>query len=384
MTTLFDGVHGRLRGRLETVFTLLSPLSHIGRSIGPDSFLATETILDANKRKTEVFVYSGNAWRGALRDVSGVYMLEKLSPNALLQLPLDVFYMLFSGGSIGGDQSIDIDQARRIRRQIPPLSVFGCGAGNMMLPGKINVGRGYPVCRELAHDIPEYVPGNRELSWQQITTENSYSRKDDAKDDLLRVYLREPEQALPAAETPQIEGPVDEPEETPEEAPGLFGAEVEKDEEKGEYQQRADSKASKIKQQKPKADKKPQQMRYTLEVFCQGAVLWQETTFFRMTEIELGVLAAALYEWGANPVLGGQNRIGMGKVKADIYFEPYGGEKEHFVTVGGGKCLLGETAAAAKRTYDIFLERYSEYLENNREGLVKAITGTVAQKKVAS
>ena len=57
-----------MNGKIETVFTLLSPLSHIGESIGPNSYLATQDMLDANGNPIEVFVYSGNALRGMWRD----------------------------------------------------------------------------------------------------------------------------------------------------------------------------------------------------------------------------------------------------------------------------------------------------------------------------
>jgi hypothetical protein len=46
----------------------------------------------------EVFSYSGNAWRGQLRDLAASYMLDALgSPT----LSLDAFHLLYSGGRIG-------------------------------------------------------------------------------------------------------------------------------------------------------------------------------------------------------------------------------------------------------------------------------------------
>lgn len=326
-----------LNGRIETVFTLLSPLSHIGESLGPNSYLSTQDILDANGNPTEIFIYSGNALRGMWRDTGAKYLLNKLGNGVTLQIPLEIFYLFFSGGAIGGDQSIDIDQARRIRDQIPHLSVFGGGVGNMLLPGKLAVGEGLPVCRELSHIIPDGVPGNRENSWRQMTTEISYSRKDDAKDDLLRPFLQD-------ENTLKIEG--------------------------GQMALLADLEEEKKKEKK----EKPQQMRYTMEVFCRGSVLWQETFFRDMNEIELGAFVAAIVEWSKNPCIGGQSRIGMGRVKAEMNIEIFGQEKQHFITVDG-KCLLGESAKEAKQKYDEFLEKYAGYLEEKRDGLVKAIAG---------
>lgn len=330
-----------MNGKIETVFTLLSPLSHIGESIGPNSYLATQDMLDAKGNPISVFAYSGNALRGMWRDAGAEYMLKKLGSGATLQIPLELFYLFFSGGAIGGDQSIDIDQARRIRDQIPHLSIFGGGVGNMLLSGKLSVGEALPVCRELAHIIPDYVSGNRELSARQMTTEISYSRKDDAKDDLLRPYLQD-------GGIPQLEGP---------QMALLPDPEQEK---------------------KKETKEKPQQMRYTMEVFCRGAVLWQETFFRDMNEIELGAFVAAISKWAENPVLGGQNRIGMGRVKAEMSFQLFGEEKEPFITVSDGY-LLTDRAREAKSRYDEFLEMYAGYLEEKRDGLTKAISGKVAK-----
>ena len=328
-----------MNGRIETVFTLLSPLSHIGESIGPNSHLATQEMLDANGNPIEVFAYSGNALRGMWRDTGAEYMLKKLGGNMALQIPLELFYLFFSGGAIGGDQSIDIDQARRIREQIPHLSIFGGGVGNMLLPGKLSVGEALPVCQELAHIVPEHVPGNRELSARQMTTEISYSRKDDAKDDLLRPFLQ-------TDQSPMIEG-------------GQMSLLADPDEKKKEKKE------------------KPQQMRYTMEVFCRGAVLWQETFFRDLSEIELGAFVAAIVKWAENPCIGGQGRIGMGRVKAEMVLIT-DGERGKFISVGE-KCLLSEEARGVKAHYDNFLERYTAYLEENRSGLTHAISGEVAK-----
>jgi len=327
-----------MNGKIETVFTLLSPLSHIGESIGPNSYLATQDMLDAEGNPIKVFAYSGNALRGMWRDTGAEYMLKKLGGANILQIPLDMFYLMFSGGAIGGDQSIDIDQARRIREQIPHLSLFGGGVGNMLLPGKLSVGEGLPVCKELSHIIPEHIQGNRNLPCRQMTTEISYSRKDDAKDDILRKHLQ-------TNERPMIEGQqmtlLPDPEE----------------------------------QKKKEKKEKPQQMRYTMEVFCRGAVLWQETYFRDLSDIELGAFVAAITKWAENPSLGGQNRIGMGRVNAEMALV-IDGEKENFITIDD-KCLLGEKAREAKSKYDEFLNKYAGYLEENRDGLTKAISGKV-------
>lgn len=351
-----------LSGRLEAVYTLLSPLSHIGDSHGPESYLATQEILDAKGERVSVFIYSGNAFRGMWRDAGARYFLDGLGSGAVIQVPLEIFYLLFSGGAIGGVQQIDIDQARRIREMVPHLSVFGGGVGNMLLPGKINVGEGLPVCREFAHIIPDTCPGNRSLSWKQMTTEVSYTRKDDAKDEILRPYL------LDASMPPQLDAP-----QQSQMALLEDGAQ--------EEEPKADRKGKKTDREKEKD--RPQQMRYTIEVLCRGAVLWQETTFQDMTDVELGALVAAIAEWSKAPYLGGQARIGMGKVQVDMDWEPWGQEKEHFLSVGDGRCLLYPPAKEAKEKYDEFLRKYAGYLEEKRDMLTRAIAGKATGKATA-
>src|SRR5690606_23450406 len=121
----------------------------------------------------EVFIYSGNAFRGMLRDKGAAYMLDSLGQGATIQVPLDVFYLLFSGGALGGKSSVDIDQARRIRQAVPLISVLGGGVGNQILPGKIHVGDAYPLCAETQHLIPEGLRDPEALSWRHLTTERS-------------------------------------------------------------------------------------------------------------------------------------------------------------------------------------------------------------------
>lgn len=101
--------------RLDGRITLLSSLSHIGESTGPDSWLSQDYIIGPDGQPTECFLYSGNSFRGILRDIAAKYLLDKLGGIAV---PLEVFHLLFSGGSLGGAQSVDIDQARMYRRYL--------------------------------------------------------------------------------------------------------------------------------------------------------------------------------------------------------------------------------------------------------------------------
>jgi len=327
----------RINGYLEGIYTLKSPLSHIGDSHGPDSYLATQDIIGPNGRPVEVFTFSGNAIRGMLRDCGAKYMLDKLAgDSSRLQLPLDIFYLLFSGGSIGGDQKIDIDKARRIRQNIPVLSVFGGGVGNQILSGKLCCNDAYPVCIECAHIVPpEYITETL-ISWRQMTEERSYTRTDDAKDENKREYLRlEPGEVL-MLESGEQGSLFDEPKEN-------------------------------------KRKENPQQMRYTIEVMQAGTRLWHRMDVKEMTELEFGALISCIVEWGKHPYLGGQSRIGMGYSSLVYNWHPVGGEIDKDFMLIGNQVLLSLPAQEAKAKYDKFLDIYKTYLEENRDEAVRLL-----------
>ncbi len=325
----------RLNGYLDGVYTLLAPLSHIGESHGPDSYLATQDIIGPDGMPVEVFVYSGNAIRGMLRDCGSKYFLDKLSSGSILQIPLQMFYFLFSGGSIGGDQSIDIDQARKIRETMPIASIFGGGVGNQILPGKLCVNDAWPIAKECAHFIPKEYLTDELISWRQMTTERSYTRTDDAKDERKREYIFD--ENIKAIEGGQMK---------------LLDT---TDENK-----------------KKKKEDAPIQMRYTVEVLQAGSRLYHRIDVRDLTEIEMGALVSAIVEWSKSPYIGGQARIGMGRAMVEYHWHPVNGETESFIEISDG-LLLGDTARETKAKYDEYLGKYVKYLESHKESLVKML-----------
>lgn len=322
--------------RLDGTFTLLAPLSHIGESIGPDSFLSQDIIIGPDGQPLECFVYSGNAFRGMLRDLGARYMLDRLGG---IQIPVDAFYLLFSGGSLGGPQSVDIDQARTYRRNIPFLSVFGGGVGNQILTGKIKVGVLYPLVQECQRILPAHLRDPEAPSWRQWSFEKSFTRMDDAKNENLRTYL-DTGMALPG----QVEQTL-----SLEEAA-----------------------AKPIEGKKKKDDEKPQQMRYSVEMLSAGAVLYQRIDLVDLSDLELGAFVSALCEFSKHPYIGGKSGTGHGLVEVEYQWRPAG-------TKDPAGCLaridtdclwLSTPAEAAKNTYDDFLMRiYNQYLEDNTSEL---------------
>lgn len=324
--------------RLTGTFTLLSPLSHIGESISATSYLVQEPIIQADGSVEEVFVYSGNAWRGQLRDLAASYMLDHLGAP---QLPLEAFHLLFAGGRIGGEQSVNIDQARRYRRAIPMVAVWGGGIGNQILPGKLRVRNSYPLVAEALPVLPaQHRERASRTPYSAVTFEKSFSRMDDAKDDRHEGRLI----AAPAAPA-QI---------------GMLGGE---------------GPASK---REPKGPP-PEQMRMTVELVAPGTVLATGMDLLDVSEIELGCVVSALHRFARSPHIGGQANRGHGEVELEYdIVDLDAGTVEHFVEVVGGRALLSRPAEAAKQAYDDYVEGlYRAYLEE-RGSEVTALLGAKA------
>lgn len=316
--------------RLDGLYTLLSALSHIGESVGPDAFLACEPVVDTNGNIQETFVYSGNSIRGILRDAGMKYLLDKLGG---VKLPLETFHLLFSGGSLGGESSVDIDQARLYRKMLPMFSILGGGVGNQLVQGKVKIGSLYPLVKECQRILPEELRDPDAPSWKKFSMEKSFTRMDDTKDENKRLYLATP----------------------PEEKQLLLAGET----------------------KKAKKDEQKQQMRATVEMMVAGTKLYQRSDLCDLTELELGAWVSAWHEFSKHPYIGGKSGTGYGLVDVHLtYREPFGENLGTFLAVGEGRCELSLPAAEAKRQYDEFLlNLYDAYIEGKAGELKKLIGG---------
>lgn len=310
-------------------FKTKSPLSHISESISTTSYLVQDPILQPGGEIEDVFCYNGNAWRGQLRDLAARYLIEKLN----MTVSMDGFHLLFSGGKIGGDQSIDLVQARAMRQAIPMFSLFGGGVGNQILPGKMKVGNSYPICQEaapaLAEDLQEMA---MLLSYRDMTMEKSFTRFDDSKDPNLTQMLTSESLAL-------LEGD----------------------------------------QKKVKKTEVSTQMRMTSELLVPGVVLAHEIDLVDVTDIELGAFVSALWLFGQTPYIGGQSNRGHGRV--DYYariFDPEAGETKDLIKLTGNAPRLSRKGEEAKAAYDDFLmKQYNTWIES-KESEIRKLLGAPA------
>lgn len=325
-------------------FIVKSPLSHIGESISTESYLSENMILQPDGSVEPVFAYSGNAWRGQLRDLAATYMLEHLENPTLA---LDSFHLLYSGGAIGGTQKTDISQIRAYRRLIPMISLLGGGVGNQILPGKMRVSELYPVCIEAPASLyPADDDLRRTVSYRSLTMEKSFTRTDDAKNPAYDHIIQRPAEP----ETPAIEG----------------------------------AQASFLPDEKPKTKAKEsnepaQQMRFTSELIIPGTILHGHIDLLDVTEVELGCFVAALHTFSRSPHIGGQASRGHGQVGLKtIMLDLDTGEMiEPFVLVDGS-AVLSDRAQQAKNAYDAHVRDIYDGMLAENGAEIKALIGAAA------
>ena len=293
--------------RLTGTFTLRSPLSHIGETISTTAYLVEEPIHQPDGSVQPVFCYSGNAWRGQLRDLCAAYMLRHLDAK----VPLDAFHLLFAGGAIGGDMIVDVARAQAVREAIPMLALFGGGLNNQILAGQMQVSNCYPLCSETSHMMPEDLQPMCLQSYRQMTMEKSFSRRDDSKDGTYTDLLARNESSL-------LEGP-DEP-----------------------------------------AKARPEQMRMTVELLCPGVTMHTGITLSDVSDVQVGALVSALWEFSKAPYIGGQSALHYDYVDLDT------GSGGAFLSVRDRPRLL-DVAQGAKDAYDAHLHAmHDQYLRDNK------------------
>ncbi len=265
--------------RFEGVARALSAISHLGDSTGGtiSVFRREKMVIDGQVQ--EVPVLSGNAFRGLLRDCGMRFMLRELGEP---ELSPPAFHFLTSGGALTKDtgRGLDIGQARKLRELIPLVGIFGGACGRQILEGKLQVGKWYPVCRELLPYLPEQYQSLPEASQSifDMTDLHSFTRTDDAKSESWQKNLPAPERAL--LEAPKVTRAKD-------------GTEIA---EKGVAQQ----------------------MRYSQEVLIAGTRFYLWLNLNDVTDLEKASFASALYEWSRTPFIGGQSRHGCGLIELDL------------------------------------------------------------------
>lgn len=283
-TYIFDGV-----------MTAQTSISHIGDTLGITAKLRREKIIQPDGSVEEVPIVSGNAIRGILRDRGMLHMLKVLGygvdeeTGGVQGLSLAAFYFLFSGGALTkqGNAGLDVDEARKWRNLIPLVALFGGAMGNQIMPGKLKCGKAIPICKETLHLIPERFALGNEASIWDMCQEEAYTRRDDEKNENLRILVAPEVRMLLEASAADKRSKV--------------GT---KDDVAGETGQ-------------------SQQMRYFVETLAMGTRLYWDLTLDDVTALEFDTLCTTLAEFSRYPYIGGKSGVGHGKVsvKFDHWIE---------------------------------------------------------------
>jgi CRISPR/Cas system CSM-associated protein Csm3 (group 7 of RAMP superfamily) len=250
---------------IEAKVTALSSISHNGgETNGVVTQLRREKFVQPNGHVVEIPVISGNSTRGKMRDISAVDILTKENGEKI-KLDAEAFNLLFSGGSLEseGNKPLNLEKVRQMRKDMPGLSVFGCSIGNIILPGKVQVGKMMPICKENEHMIPDNFKEGLEIKsiWDLCQLE-MYTRKDDMKDENYREYLTD-----------------------------------------------AAKEGEKIKSQ----------MQYHTETIAAGTVFYWKICMIDTDDMERGAFLSVLQKFANTPfVLGGNGRVGLGDIKIEI------------------------------------------------------------------
>ncbi|KQQ90969.1 hypothetical protein [Aureimonas sp. Leaf324] len=312
--------------RLDGFVRLKSPLSHIGETISNTSYLVEDSVLQQDGNLEKVFCYSGNAWRGQIRDLMSSYMLDALGRP---RLSLDAFHLLYSGGRMGGSQVTDLAAARAIKATIPIVSLLGGGVGNQILEGKARFGSAYPLCRQAMPVLPSHTHAIAEgIDYADLTMMKEYSRRDDAKISSIAAYL------------PQDEGA-----------------------DEGAKKRRADP------------DGVADQMRIRAEFVSPGTTLHSWIVLQDVSDVEIGCLVSGLHCFSRSPHIGGKAASGHGLVDLSYTMKDLDtGEVVDFLSVRDGETALMPPAREAKAAYDQHLRTiYDNMLADSSSKIVQLL-----------
>lgn len=288
-------------------FTLRAPLSHIGASESTYAELVRWPVVYPDGTVIDLPVYSGNAWRGQLRDLAAVYLMRRLDNPTI---SLDAFHLLFSGGRIGGESSVNLEQIRQVRRLLKIIELFGGGIGNQIVPGKMRVANSYPVCREAVRVLS--LTPEPAVHLADLLCEIEATRRDDSKDERYNGVvdgLAEPVEQL-----------------------ALTGGKT---------------------RGKTAHDGPAQQMRYTVQALAAGTVLETQIWLLDVDETALGCLVSALWQFSRSPHIGGKAGSGFGLT--DLRYDLLNletGEVQPFFAVEAGMPRIAPPAESAKTAYD--------------------------------
>lgn len=380
MITEYD-IYKRNRLTLHCVFTLKSPLSHIGEVSGNVSNLKTIKLLDLENTPRSCFVYSGNALRnGILRRVGTASALSDLG----LFVNPDTHHTMFAGGRIDGSTACDMELDKKIRQLLPWLSVLGAAkpvnvfgtASSQMIAGRIAVGSAYLMCYEsclyIYNNLPGILPFGISSAISQLL--DSYPR-DPFKaptEQELRLVVERREKLIPIikkvlkswTEFVTIDQVI--------RKDSLHEPNIRR------FLSSADNNSSGqlslLPQDKPeKESKKSDQMISSDRLIMPGSKLYSRWDL-HCTDVEEGWVYNTLLKFSEAPYLGGKSNRGNGLVSLDVYYTCPDNDQSGLLCslnsptgdTAVRQCLSSRFQEQVSR-YNDYIAKYKTFLQSAKE-----------------
>lgn len=169
--------------KINLTFTLTSPLSHFS-----DEPAGTMQTLRRQKFKVgdkyeNIPVFSGNALRGIMRTLVMRDYLERIGVT-INTVSQNLFYTFFNGGSLKSGGAENLTFKTELKKNCPPLVLFGSAYRSIMTEGKLKCGILKPICKEL-NDYN--VNQSRTSIYDGMLSEVFYTKKDRLKTEAENV-----------------------------------------------------------------------------------------------------------------------------------------------------------------------------------------------------
>lgn len=242
----------------------------------------------ATGRVIQIPIISGNAARNRLRHAAMWHMLRYIGllDEGAPKLGKRALNLLFSGGSLDSEaKAVLVGEYRELLHLIPPLSLFGGGIGNALIPGCLRVDAMIPICEETtrlaAAPIPaEILPeGYTPHPIAEYTDTFQGTRKELFHDPKMVRLLSDGERQSTEAKV----------------------AKGRKEREDGKHPDKADT----------------QQMIYSYECLAPGTLLAWRVGIEQATEMERDCFLTTLALFAANAQVAGHAATGFGRIKLE-------------------------------------------------------------------